>query len=166
MRPQLIELRVVSLPAAQSKTQLWISSRVSLSPSISALTSAWVSVSPSLPSALPAMSSMSPAGRSTGAKERFERVLSLRHEFGIALAEDDVRHVEDELVLTRDAHHVADDLDGSHGARRDEVAARAGFLQTMNDRLRCASTSSMLRCNMRGGRRLSLRSRRVEDRPC
>ena len=49
----------------------------------------------------------------TGAKERFERILSLRHEFGIALAEDDVRHVEDELVLTLgDAHHVADDLDG------------------------------------------------------
>ena len=76
--------------------------------------------------------------RGAGAKERLERVLSLRHEFGIALTDDDVRHVEDELVLTlRDAHHVADDLDGQpRSARRDEVAARACFLQTMNDRLR------------------------------
>ena len=71
-----------------------------------------------------------PGERSPGAEKRFERVLIFGNEFGVTLAQDDVRHVEDEFVLTLgNAHHVADDLDGQpRGACRDEVATRPCFL--------------------------------------
>ena len=73
----------------------------------------------------------------TGAEKRLERVLPFGHELGVPLAQDDVRHVEDELVLALgDAHHVADDLHRQpRGTGRHEVAARALLAEPLDDLL-------------------------------
>ena len=60
--------------------------------------------------------------------ERDHRVVASAHVLGVAVGEDDVRRVEDRVVVGgADAHHVADDLERQPGRHLDhEVAATRG----------------------------------------
>ncbi len=125
--PWLIALRVVSLPATTSRMKNEPNSwAVSWSPSTSAAIITDVMSSLRVGPAVLA--------ERLGVHEHLERVrhqvLERADELGVADAEDRVRPLEDlRVVLGRDAHHVADDLEGQGGGDvLDEVALLVGEL--------------------------------------